>query len=433
MKSSDIALEFQVHQPVTSAASTVSSSPSSLSSPSTRSSSTVVNFEEPPAIYKSRTRHSPLTRGVVEQLRARLQRSGGRPDVFAKIGDSITISGDFLRCLDGEDIQWGDHPALKETLQFFRHTKVDERSSSWGRATEAARVGWRTERILQGVPTPLDQELLAVQPAWALVMLGTNDTYADSMRGYAIALRTLLDALLKKDVIPLLSTIPPRRDKTEAREQVLEMNAVVRMLAQARQIPLMDLWGSMEPLYHAGLARDGIHPQAYRDDQVHPCWFDAQGLTAGMNQRNLLVLEALDRVRRKILEQEPPDLPGEPISGNGSWENPVMLPASNVYYGTLQGGTSRVKSYTCDREQWAGPERVHRVEVQRATKLRIRLFSEGKSRMTMLWLSTLSPPGCDARARSRLDLSVQPGTYWLVVDSGSEKDAASYGLTLLER
>lgn len=362
-----------------------------------------------------------------------LQRSGGRPEVFAKVGDSITISGAFFRCFDGDDVRWGEHENLKEARDFFARTRVDDRATSFGRATEAARVGWRTMRILKGIPTPLDKELLALRPAWAVVMLGTNDTYTDSMQGYAIALRALIDALLKRNVVPLLSTIPPRRDKQEAREQVVEMNAVVRMMAQSRQIPLMDLFGAMDGLDHGGLGRDGVHPDAFRDNLVHPCWLDTQGLSAGMNQRNLLVLEALDRMRRKVLEGEPPDPPSDPEPGDGSWEKPSALLLPDVAHGDLRGGPSRVTSYSCNKEQFAGPERVYRVEIAQSKRLRIRLFPEGKGRLGLRWLTSLDPPTCGAHARSRLDLTVKAGTYWLVVESGSAKDAGPYGLTVLER
>jgi hypothetical protein len=374
-----------------------------------------------------------LTASTVARLRGVLERSSGRRDVFAKVGDSITVSGAFLRCFEGDDIRWGEHASLRETRDFFAATRLDDRTSSFGRGTLAARVGWRTVRVLEGSPPPLLRELDALRPAWAVVMLGTNDTYPDAMQGYARTLRPVIDALLDRGVIPLLSTLPPRRDDLQAQQLTPEMNAVVRMVARSRRVPLMDLFGALDPLPSAGLNRDGVHPDPYRDDRMHPCWFDERGLQAGMNVRNLLVLQALDRVRRKVLGPEPPEEDPPADEGDGTWERPRALAVPGESDGDTRGGPAQATSDRCGKEQLPGPERVYRVEVPRAGKLRVRLFPEGQARLGLRWLSSPSPERCEARARARLDVDVTPGVRWLVVDSASEAEAGRYGLTALLR
>jgi hypothetical protein len=354
-------------------------------------------------------------------------------EVFAKVGDSITVSGAFLRCFDGDDLRWGEHGGLKETRDFFARTRVDERSTSFGRDTLAAKVGWRTEKVLKGMRPPLLRELDALRPAWAVVMLGTNDTFPDGMQGYAQALRTVIDTLLERGVVPLLSTIPPRRDSLQARELTEEMNAVVRMVARSRQIPLMDLFRAMDDLPHGGLGGDGVHPEPLREDRMHPCWFNAQGLTAGMNVRNLLVLDALDRVRRKVLGDEAPDPDPPAPEGDGTWSAPTVLALPGVHDGDTRGGPMQATTYRCNKEKFPGPERVFRVDVARPGRVRVRLFSEGKSKLALRWLASPDPDRCEARARARLDVNVTPGPRWLVVESASEAEAGNFGLTVLPR
>ncbi|MCU0659508.1 MAG: hypothetical protein MUF64_30870, partial [Polyangiaceae bacterium] len=138
-----------------------------------RVDASVVLPARPPAGVASGAAPLALTPGMVERFRGMIERSGGRPEVFAKVGDSITISGAFLRCLEGNDLRWGAHERLAEARDFFMKTRVDGRHTSFGRDTLAARVGWRTFRVLKGVPQPLAQELDALRPAWALVLLGT--------------------------------------------------------------------------------------------------------------------------------------------------------------------------------------------------------------------------------------------------------------------
>ncbi|RYE91474.1 MAG: SGNH/GDSL hydrolase family protein, partial [Myxococcales bacterium] len=381
--------------------------------------------------YPADRRHAPLTAPVVAGLRATLGASSGRRDVFAKVGDSITVSGHFARCLTGDDVRWGDHAALAATRDFFARTPADDRGhDAFARATQAAAVGWRTHRVVLGLPTPLARELDAVRPAWAVVMLGTNDTYPDAMQAFHHDLRRVLAALQERRVVPLLSTLPPRLDRADRAAQTVEMNAVVRALAAELALPLMDLHGALAPLPHRGLARDGVHPEAFLADRYHPCWFDAAGSQGGMNQRNLLVLEALDRARRLVLGDEPPEPAPPPPAGDGSWASPRSLgPLPAALAGDVARGESRASRYACGRDESPGPEQVFRVEVATAGRVRARLF--GGEGLTLRWLTGPAATDCTATARRRLDVVVRPGTHWLAVDSARDAPANPYLLTVV--
>ncbi|MCU0659704.1 MAG: SGNH/GDSL hydrolase family protein, partial [Polyangiaceae bacterium] len=243
--------------------------------------------------------------------------------------------------------------------------------------------------------------------------------------------RAVVEALLARNVVPVLSTLPPRRDKQEARDNVPEMNAVVRLVARRHELPVMDLFQALDPLPRGGLQSDGVHPAAFQDDRARPCWFDEQGLQAGMNRRNLLVLESLDQLRRQVLGAEA--APAQPAlaQGEGTWERPWTVEAPGVWNASTEGGPSTAVEYGCGKGKLEGRERVHRVEVKGAGRLRVRLFGGG--RRGLRWLKEPRPEACVARAISRLDVAVTPGEYWLAVDGAGPGDEGPYGLTLVLR
>src|SRR6185503_9491321 len=107
--------------------------------------------------------------------------------------------------------------------------------------------------------------------------------------------------------VPVLTTIPPRTDAPAMAARVPVLNAIVRELAEERQVPLLDLEAALERLPGKGLMTDGIHLQPYGGLRPRPCAFDERGLQKGMNVRNLLTLQALDRMRRFVVEDEAPE------------------------------------------------------------------------------------------------------------------------------
>src|SRR6185312_10871141 len=114
--------------------------------------------------------------------------------------------------------------ALEPTRAFFGATLADGSATSFDRATVAAVVGWSAGAALTGNPTPIQEELSAIQPAFAVIMFGTNDTYAGGQQKFEKALLADVDALLAAGVVPIMSTIPPRGDDPSANGLVPEMD-----------------------------------------------------------------------------------------------------------------------------------------------------------------------------------------------------------------
>jgi hypothetical protein len=252
--------------------------------------------------------HSPMTPAVVARLKAVLASGGARRDAFVKIGDSNTASPAFLSCYAGQDVQWGEHASLAATRAHFAGGRVDALRTSFDRVSTSATIGWLAGQPLQGFPSHVDQEIGAVKPAFAVIMLGTNDDRPGGFEAFARSLPAVVDRTLALGVVPILSTLPPRSDSPAAAARIPEMNRTIRALAESRQIPLMDLYAALLPLPRHGLVGDGIHLASFwQDGAPHACWLTGEALEKGMNVRNLVVLQALDRARRFLVENEAPE------------------------------------------------------------------------------------------------------------------------------
>jgi hypothetical protein len=242
-----------------------------------------------PEAYAVGKLHSELTEDVRENLRAVLARGRGDANVFVKVGDSITFNTAFLGCLGKEPVA---DPALEETRAFFTR-------ASWERQSLASTVGWHTLQPITGNPSPLDREVLAMRPSFAIVMLGTNDTYEGSAPSFARNLARVVSQLTSRGVVPILSTIPYRGGAV-ANAAVPTMNMAVRRVAAEAKVPLVDFHLALEDLPRHGISSDGIHPFVAG---ASACDFSRDGLHGGFNVRNQVTLEALDRVRRAVLEE----------------------------------------------------------------------------------------------------------------------------------
>jgi hypothetical protein len=257
--------------------------------------------------------HSPMTAAVVAHLKEVLASGHGRRDAFVKIGDSNTANPMFLTCFAGDGADLAGRGDLAATRAFFSARKVDGWHTSFDRASVSAAVGWLARSVLAGSPSPLAREIDAARPAFAVVMLGTNDDLPGGLEGFEESLPRVVDGALARGVVPLLSTIPPRDDSPAAAAGVAALNHVVRALAASRGVPLMDLHAALLPLPRHGLVGDGIHLASVWEGGVpRACRFTPEALQKGMNMRNLVVLEALDRARRFLVGDEAPEADAAP-------------------------------------------------------------------------------------------------------------------------
>lgn len=265
---------------------------------------------------------------MADRLRAiASQGSGLQANVLAKIGDSMSVTPEyFLGCFAQDPLRKMEQFAsLQPTIDFFFAGRIAGVSSLM-RASLATKSGmgaeWGATPDATG-RSPTEQELLGALPQFAVIMFGTNDLHwggADAaLRGkffrmYAQNMLTIIDAAMNRGVVPILSTIPHLEDRPT---KAPVLNAVIRGLAQWRGIPVVDLYAALWPLPAHGLGPDGTHPSVFSDSTSRPCFLTEPGLRKGYNTRNLVTLQALDRVRAVV-------------SGNVSALDPAQAAPSSV-------------------------------------------------------------------------------------------------------
>lgn len=375
------------------------------------------------SIYPTGQTQSPLTPTVVRRLRQLAAHGDLDDDEFIKVGASATVNRNFLRCLSGPRVVWGEHEDLETTRAFFDH---DSGHNPYLRDSLSATVGWHAGRAVWGSPPPLVQEARDTDARFAVVMYGTNDIELGRPHLYASLMGRLVRMLTVRGVIPVLTTIMPRDDDPDSDRYVSLYNAVVRGIAQSEQVPLIDYHRELAALPDHGLASDGIHPNV-RFVRHHPrgCEFDARGLTYGYNIRNLITLRALDRLRRHVLDGEPaPDSAAALPPGQGSRRDPIhidSLPFSHAS-DTSRSPHRDIDRYGCGEQDESGPEVVYRVEIDEPMEAYALVTN---AHGVDVDLHVLRDGHCVHRANEFLSLDLEPGTYDFAVDTfvGNDGDA----------
>ncbi|MFT5352831.1 MAG: hypothetical protein ACI9KE_000028 [Polyangiales bacterium] len=365
-------------------------------------------------VYTADHQHSPIPESLSTGLQARLA-ADRSANVFAKIGDSITVSTNYLRCFGGERFDLDGRP-LEATRAFYDGGDAAG-DDPFRRESGAATVGWHAGRALAGSPSPLDRELAALRPSLATVMFGTNDIGITGLEGFAENLYDVVDTVLASGAIPIVSTIPARQDSASANAEVPRFNLVARAIAQTRQVPLVDLHRSLEALANRGLGGDNLHPSSFRGGA---CMLTGEGLAFGYNMRNLVTLEALDRTRR-ALAGEAPDGEATRLVGTGTHEAPFEVGALPFVHGddTMRSSERRFDTYDgCSATQnESGPELVYRVALSAPTTLRARVFDRGSVDVDIHILTRLDTAACVARDHNETSARVDGPEAFIVVDS----------------
>lgn len=278
------------------------------------------------------------------------RRLGLRNRVFAKVGDSNT---EFSPNLYGMACRRskGLSPQLRRTLAAWNRIRVPNTQTqalpgcrpwtSFSRRSVAAQAGvfssWSLNRI-DSLPdvgylrkpvgcaldvTPLDCEVDAVRPRYALVMLGTNDLGMDIAFGLDPGsqiekrLGGVLRALLARRVVPVLSTIPHVSLTDPTSQPIVDAgversNAGIWRLARKFQLPMVNLWRAFRSpsVINSGLSVDGLHLRVKGNGGamvgVNPdsgtlldsVDFRPAALRFGANRRNLIWLKTLARLDR---------------------------------------------------------------------------------------------------------------------------------------
>jgi hypothetical protein len=250
-----------------------------------------------------------LSPEVVENIQAiytRGQEVGNRPNVFSKLGDSITAAPNVFFPIGEGNFELGAFTYLNPVIQYYS-TGQTRIGNSFSNESLAASIGWSAavmfmpryanENFCEEEETPLECEYRVNQPSIALIMFGTNDVAHFDRSGYYYHMERIIVATIERGIIPIISTIP-QREGYEANAD--EFNEVIVSLTTDYQIPIWDYAAAMANLPDFGLGPDGIHPSIPPRGVRDSAYFDTEHLIYGYNIRNLTGLMILDSVWRAL-------------------------------------------------------------------------------------------------------------------------------------
>lgn len=233
----------------------------------------------------------------VKAVLAEGTRRGNRQTVFARCGDSITATPNFLVAVGQGSYVLGAYTALEPAIALYRAFTLPDGTNSFTHATGCAVGGWTTANAL-APPGAIAAELDALEPSVLFVLFGTNDSQQLSVAQFATNLGQLADLAESHASLLVLSTAPPRTDYASGDAVVETFNAIIRQTTSSRLLPLIDLHAALLLLPARGIGSDGVHPTVEMvAGKPASGDFAAPGLQYGYNARNLLTIQMLDRLR----------------------------------------------------------------------------------------------------------------------------------------
>lgn len=186
----------------------------------------------------------------------------GTPGYVAQFGDSITVSMAFWKPMSWSDPdKYLKDDGLPKHPEQKRWRDVIKGAGDEGKGPkEANEGGWRIGHLLNSVPHVLAER----KPEAAIIMIGTNDISGGSVPpDYEPGLEKVIGWCLDAHCIPILNTIPPKRDRAEA---VQAANEIIRRIAQEKSVPLVDYYEAIMAHAPGGkwdgtlISGDGVHP-----------------------------------------------------------------------------------------------------------------------------------------------------------------------------
>jgi hypothetical protein len=229
----------------------------------------------------------------VKAIYQRGQQLGNNPNAFSKIGDCEATPSWFLGDFDLGSAYYslGPYTNLQLVIDQF-HGSFNRTSLAAGRGYAAATVLsplWADPKVCHSGETPLACELRVNKPAFAFVMLGTND--ASNPGKFEAYLQQILNTLIQAGVVPILAT---KADNLEGNQSI---NATIATLAYQQGLPLWNFWLAVQPLPAKGLQKDLSHLTFAPDQFDNPI-----DMRAAWPWRNLTALQVLDTVSRGITQ-----------------------------------------------------------------------------------------------------------------------------------
>lgn len=243
----------------------------------------------------------PTTAGHVQDIYTRGQALGRDPHVVSKVGDCNSVGGFFLHPFAQGRYDLGPYGGLQAVIDHFGASLDYHSYAAYTglNARAALESTWANPDVCEPGESTLACEIRARNPAFAVIMFGTNDMISLRPEEFDRAMRRLVVETMEAGVVPVMSTFPTHLAIPE--ESVL-YNQIVVLIARDFNLPIMNLWLALEPLEDRGIGADGYHlngPLTGAGD-----FASAENLRRGQPLRNLITLQTLDVVWREVAEAE---------------------------------------------------------------------------------------------------------------------------------
>lgn len=285
-----------LRQPSTDSAE---SSSEAIDLPATESVLPAVTYMPKPALEKDAWMQMPaVPASISDSMRLVYERGlalGNDPKRFSVIGDCQNVSSYFLSVFD----QSGEF-GLGDEYAYLQPT-IDHYQGSFSRTSLAVKGGFNVAAILSPLradpescnknESPLDCELRTWKPSVVFVSMETWWSEKPEQE-YDKYMRRVIERILEAGAVPILAT---KADNLEGDHGI---NATIAQIAYDYDIPLWNFWAAVQPLPNHGLSGDNFHLTFARN-----FFDDPARMKSAWPWRNLTALQALDVVRRGLMEQ----------------------------------------------------------------------------------------------------------------------------------
>lgn len=226
---------------------------------------------------------------------------GNNPNSFILIGDSNNEKPQFLKAFGYGNYDLGQYTFLQSVVEAYNST------GAFGAHYPSSEHGMTLNMLMDPLfvnpavcpdaANLLDCAIQTYKPSVAIVYMGTYDTCNTPFEEYLADFKSAMQLLNDRGVIAIMTTYTVAlTDGCWASTPAY--TGVIRDMAAAYQMPLIELPDYVKPLPDQGMEPDGWHLSYPSDYHIS---FAGDQLVYGNTQRELLTMQMLYMVRRDVM------------------------------------------------------------------------------------------------------------------------------------